>query len=153
MIENETVFMFALSEGFGFSEACDMSMNSKAKVSAFLLSPNGSKQLEMALKAIQSARVKLMQAAQVFQEEKNMQKAQDMRERAGKIQGLRLWESYCKKPELSITKLVEAFILSKHPKETATMVGLEYPEYVKYVRENEVILSIIEQYKIDAPIL
>lgn len=153
MIDNESVFMFALSEGFGFSDACDMSMNNKATLTKYLLSKAGAKHLEQALKAIQAARIKLMQAAQLFQEEKNMQKAEDMRQRAGSIQGLRLWESYCKKSELSTTKVIEAFLLSKHPKETATMVGLEYPEYIKYVREHDAILTTMEAYNIKISVL
>ncbi len=82
-----------------------------------------------------------------------MQKAEDMRQRAGSIQGLRLWQSYCKKEEVNITNVVEAFLLCKNPKETATMVGLEYPEYIKFIRENEVILDTIKKYGITTPIM
>lgn len=144
-IKNWDLFKLTIREGFGFSQACDMTQNSKKQVTAELKRvPTAMAEVLNMAKNYVAAIVKNSNDAAMGNVQLGIKAdpklANELRDRLAKWTNINLWEDVCTKDKVTTAIIAQTWARLKRADEVATVCGLEYDEYVKYITENGTVI-------------
>ena len=139
--------LVALQNGIGLCAACEMCMFDIQAISKAI---QADRELHAScIRAIKSAVATNLEFAQKLKTEKKFREWHlQQAVIRGFISELTLWESFCKKEELSAEKVMRAAMLYKSLEECATALGLYREEFVYYCLSNEALALYLHQKSI-----
>ena len=139
MTENEkNLVLVSLQNGIGLSAACEITMLDVQKVSEYIKS---NKDYHIScINAIKSAATTNLEFLAKLKKEKKANEWHRQQERIKTfIIELTLWESYCKKSDLTQQKVMTAAHIYKTIEECATSIGMCKRELIEYIISDEML--------------